>query len=396
MAAPDLAARNCFFVNYVGTDDAGYNRIGAPWSYRSLAAALADLASVSNPPSAANPWTIAIGPGTFIVPAFQLPAWVFITGSADSQGPTATTLKMTGDISLATNWGQNADVNGGLANLVIDVQSGSPIVDFTMPAPVAGTAIKQVFFQGVKCNLPINYQASIPSTDNLEIDQSSLLALLTITAGQFQAQGSYIQSLTMNDRDGNISVYLDATPVSAIDATQTTNFVQIVTDAIGLPFRSQISIVGTVTIYRQGDAFGLGYTPTNPANWTTVPVDVQEALDTLAAGAGPGGGSNGYGSSSSGTGNPTITASAPNYAYILTITGAAETRQIILNTAASAADRIVLQINCAVAGMTLNLRNATAGGTILDTFLSDDSPNGCYEFVFTGAAWVRLRAQIPA
>lgn len=52
-----------------------------------------------------------------------------------------------------------------------------------------------------------------------------------------------------------------------------------------IPIRSRVTLVGTNTfLVRVNDAFGVAYTPANPANWADPdPTTVQEALDRIAA-----------------------------------------------------------------------------------------------------------------
>jgi hypothetical protein len=55
--------------------------------------------------------------------------------------------------------------------------------------------------------------------------------------------------------------------------------------ADSIPIRSRVTLTGTATtLIRVDDAFGLAYTPGNPANWVDPdPTTVQEALDRIAA-----------------------------------------------------------------------------------------------------------------
>jgi len=60
-----------------------------------------------------------------------------------------------------------------------------------------------------------------------------------------------------------------------------------VSDA-SLPLRTNVVFAGGATsanLLYFSDALALGYTPVTPADWSVVPVNVQEALDTLAAAA---------------------------------------------------------------------------------------------------------------
>lgn len=56
-----------------------------------------------------------------------------------------------------------------------------------------------------------------------------------------------------------------------------------------IPIRSRVTLVGAATtLIRVDDAFGLAYTPVNPASWVAPPpTTVQEALDRIAADIGP-------------------------------------------------------------------------------------------------------------
>jgi hypothetical protein len=50
-----------------------------------------------------------------------------------------------------------------------------------------------------------------------------------------------------------------------------------------IPIRSRVTLVGTITLIRVDDAFGLAYKPTVLADYDPpIPTTVQEALDQLA------------------------------------------------------------------------------------------------------------------
>lgn len=102
------------------------------------------------------------------------------------------------------------------------------------------------------------------------------------------------------------------------------------------------------------------------------------------------------------TGNSTVTpgACAIQHTEIITLTGSAGTRKIILDVAnaPTAGARCLVRIECpATAGLLLDFRNATAGGTQLTTAETDGSGDDMVaEFGGTGTAWEFLRFHNPA
>lgn len=290
MAAPVLGNRNAFYVNYVGTDDAGYNAIGAPWSYRTLPAALAALALVANPPSATNPWIISIGPGVFDVPAgFQLPPWVWITGSPDGEAGSATILSLTGNITLSTAWAVNTTARGGLANLVIRPAAGSPVIDFTMPVPSAGNPVRTLDVINVRHDIDFTFEAT-STADGLQIDSmtqdGTLADTITILAG----------TVALNQLRTVADVVLQSKAAIALVAAITSSQIPVVAvtkaaaactvgfDAVSWPLRANVTLTGGPTLTRLSDANAVAFSPLVPGNWPVVPTTVQEGLDDIQAG----------------------------------------------------------------------------------------------------------------
>lgn len=404
MAAPVLGNRNAFYVNYVGTDDAGYNAIGAPWSYRTVAAALAALATVLNPPNATNPWIISIGPGVFDVPAgLQLPPWVWITGSPDGETGSATVLNLTGSISLSSGWAANTTARGGLANLIVRPATGSPIIDFTMPVPSAGNPSRTVDVINVRHDIDFTFEAT-STADVLQLDSmqqdGSLADTITILGGTVALN----QLITVAD------VILQSKAAIALAATITSSQIPIIAvtkaaaactvafDAVSWPLRANVTLTAGPTLTRLSDANADGYSPSTPGNWPAVPTTVQEALDDLAAGGAviP---ANSYTTANNAAGNTTITPAAHNLFVASAITGAARTSVFILATTVppAAGDRIAIGFTFpATAGIILEMRNSVVGGTLIYNFTTDGVVlSGLFEFVYTGAAWVAAGYQVP-
>lgn len=102
---------------------------------------------------------------------------------------------------------------------------------------------------------------------------------------------------------------------------------------------------------------------------------------------------------SNSTGNTTITVpeGCINYTVYGTFTGTASTRNIVLDlTNATAGCRLALNLDLpATDSIILSFRNATAGGTELDTLTTDISGDDAFiEFGFT-TAWKKNHSQYP-
>lgn len=346
MAAPNLALRNCFYVNYIGTDDPGYNAIGKPWSYATVGAALAALALVANPPSGTNPWYISIGPGVFTDTPQLLPPWVWIVGSPDGDGD-QTVLNMNFALSPAWATGNGADLFGGFSN----VQFGSGrTLDLTLPVPISsGNRTVQI----LNLSMPypdITWNATgAGATDNISIRDSVIgnssnpddgsanfyggnitLQNVVFFAGQIGFGDStasdtnlllygvycatsdqiYIQALYHN-----LVVVLSGCRIPSVEINEDAPsgvITEFRSDVISLPNWGNIAFPGSFDgtgILLSNDAHFLGYTPTVPSNWPLGLADVQAALDALGSGA-------------AGTTSAPVEATAAGTAYNLTATPA--------------------------------------------------------------------------
>jgi len=433
---PNLAARNAFYVNYVGTDDPGYNAIGAPWSYKSLGAALTALAGVANPPSATNPWTIAIGPGVLTEAAFELPPWVWICGSADAETGSATEIDVTGDITLHPSWA-NAAARGGFANLILRPSTGSPRLDLVMPAPISGNPSRVVdlinvrtsltailldasgtadvfrlsqFFQDGASSNSISLSGGTHQWDNvvsaapITATDTAALALAIGFHSVFLGTGA---SLAITAANNACTAILAASKLLSLSLTQSgSGTLTTSADAISIPTKGNVTLVGGAAITYFSDATGEGYTPTTPGNWPIVPATVQAALDELAA-AGMVTAPNGTAQTTNAAGNTTVTPAAHYWTEKILFTGSAGTQIVILSTAAPpvAGDVISLFIQKTDGGgIVVEVTNATSGGTLLATFADGTGNNTArFDFVYgtiaTGYAanaWVAQSYQIPA
>lgn len=106
-----------------------------------------------------------------------------------------------------------------------------------------------------------------------------------------------------------------------------------------------------------------------------------------------------YHAATNSTGNTTITPVRQIHTEVITVAGSARTSNFILAIASpfTGSKVTILFLLPAVAGITLNLRNGTVGGTLLADFTTDGAQaNLSIDFVFNGTAWEPLNAIIPA
>jgi len=317
MAAPDLYQRFCAFVQKEGTDDLTANLVGQPFSRLTIARALLDLADSTRypPASATAPHLVSVGPGDFTLAATQWPPFTYLRGSCDGEGNPNTTITLTGNLTLAAAWSANTAQSAAFGDVTIVASGGA--IDFTMPAPTSGNPARTISLQNIRQNVTlINWEAT-STADALRIEsmvgtQAAGLGLVMVSgtvtlnnvvcagaitlrdktsfaaAGQFQGVisvlGLTVQSVAAA---GCVAQLKYSNPGFFTIAETAPGVVAVQSDVASLPTRANITLTGSAAltdITYLSDAQGEGYTPTTPANWAVVPVNVQQALDTIAAG----------------------------------------------------------------------------------------------------------------
>lgn len=171
MAAPNLTLRSVCFVGKIGTDDAGYNPVGAPQPRLTIAAALADLAANYPAASATAPHFVSIEGGTYTTPAFALPPFTFIVGNPDGKAdPTsAVIISLTGNVTLGTGWSVNQTAFGGFANITFR-QTSAQNIDLTMPAPAAGNPARTLSLRGIRTDTDLLGFEATSTADVLQVN----------------------------------------------------------------------------------------------------------------------------------------------------------------------------------------------------------------------------------
>ncbi len=277
-------------VNYVGTDDAGYNAVGAPWSRLTIPAALADLLANYPAASATNPLVVAIGPGTFTLPATALLPNYFLQGTADNEGRLLTTIILTGALTLDSTWAAGA-ATAGLSDMII-VAEGADL-NFVMPAPSSGNPARGILLENFQTNVDtLNFQAT-GTGDYIAIDQvrQTGSSVATFTSGTIKLNNFISPSVTV--ASGAVlaaTVNGVANSLTALILTKGAAALSATFDAVSVPLRANLTLNGGAVLTLANDARGEAYSPTTPGDWTpTVPTTVQQGLDLLGAAAGGGG-----------------------------------------------------------------------------------------------------------
>lgn len=110
-----------------------------------------------------------------------------------------------------------------------------------------------------------------------------------------------------------------------------------------------------------------------------------------------------YAASTNASGNTTITPGAVNgeHVEVTTISGTGSTTRILVlatSNAPTAGARITNRVSLpATADITIEWRNATSGGTLITSLITDGSgDDGVFEFYYDGSAWQLLRPTYPA
>ncbi len=326
MAAPDMTQKMTVFVQKTGTDDPGYNIVGAPYSRLTIAAALADLADTTRYPAASSTFfhIVAVGPGTFTEAGIALPPWTFIVGSCDGEDQPTTIILTSADINLTSAWTANATARGGFANCTVRAASGTPALDMTMPVPVAGNPTRTVEFQNFHHNLTSqifeatstadNFIAQLfrqfgTNTDTIRFTSGttrvnnfwSAASVNVVDKANFAASGNW-DGLVVSNAAATVTINsiaaagntfrLSNSSVRLLVLSQTAPGVLAVSaDTTSIPLRASVSVTGTATLAANltilSDAAGVAYSPTTPGDWAApVPATVQQALDRLATGGG--------------------------------------------------------------------------------------------------------------
>jgi hypothetical protein len=404
MAAPDLAKRYSAFVSKLGTDDAGNNPLGAPNAWLTIAAALADLAANYEAATPTAPKYISFEAGTYTTPAFALPPNVFIQADPDgapgSDGEVI--ISLTGNITLAAGWSANATAVGGFRGVTIR-QTTAQNFDLTLPAPVAGTPSRTLTMSDVRLDCDVVNIEGVASGDVVNItkvthdggtaDTFTIEAItanveglrhngiLTFIDSASRSLVAQVQGLfTPNATAGVVCSSIAATGCTVVlggctNRNLTLNetapgVISVSADAISIPLAANLFFTGTATnadLIRLTDSGGISPIGGNARNYVAV---------------------------TNNAGNTSVAPDAWGYDVNATIGGAARTSVFILTIPATA--QIGWQVNLslnlpATPAIVIEVRNATAGGTLLQTLTTSDGITEARVTAdYNGTEWIKM------
>lgn len=304
-------ATQIVYVNKAGNDSNADGSECKP--YLTITAAMASILDASP----AKRYAISIGPGTYTEPLVHLKANVQLIGTSTL----LTRLSIPFDIN-DPSWFETGFQNDNRSGFVDLTLLSSPL-DFNFVT--ASSFSGKLFFVSVNITPAPIFTALTTSVNQVNIRDSMLSSGYTqnginmVMFASFVSSGNIIinsqattdaqVNLVGGGINGNVVINVQSGHIP-IDPLNLTSFaitenifnpfpnsgrliingvnnvatrVRATVDSI--PIRSRVTIVGTgTTLIRVDDAFGLGYTPANSANWAApLPTTVQEALDRIAA-----------------------------------------------------------------------------------------------------------------
>ncbi|HEY8911402.1 MAG TPA: hypothetical protein VIM51_14150 [Desulfosporosinus sp.] len=240
-------------------------------------------------------YSIMVGPGDYIE-GFSLKANIMIIGV----NPIVVNIGSSEsfiDID-DPSWSIGGDNRSGFER--VSLVASTLTFDFTAQSSVEG----KVYFYNVRCNTTPVFTA-FNSTNQALIQncmfftgytQTGMLIVLSntdfVAGGLITVNSSALGDTTVlatgGGSDGSLmSIYTSGTPISIsligftiLGTLSASGFCNVRAVANSIP--AGISFTGGASLTFINDAHSLAYSPANPANWSTVPVTVQEALDQLA------------------------------------------------------------------------------------------------------------------
>lgn len=240
-----------------------------------------------------EPTNIALKPYVYIVGDHQDASYIRINGGSGSVVP---------DISWSTVGGART----GIQNIYF---GGGTSIDWDLfsTGPNVGTPSCNFEMVGVTVTGNFTYNGRVPDIDFLQLYNCYIFGTTNFDALQNSATGTTFQGLATFSaiQAGSNSQYIACPFLSGLTITASAtfanqeqlnacaitgtltltdaaSFITLTTDSSSYPKHANISTTGTPTITLLSDAYGTGYAPAVPGNWSTVPSTVQQALDLIA------------------------------------------------------------------------------------------------------------------
>jgi len=277
------------YVNKGGNDITGDGTILAP--YQTIAYAMSTITFAGF----GFPVVIDVGPGVYLEPILSIKSNVFING----HGKQNTIIDISGTFTLETGWDPLLMDKSGFYNIAIQ-GSGTFNIDFTAVSSAQGSLLFDgCLFEtlsvinitgnsgGITAN-QVSFVSSVLVCDILCNDMFIAALNCFFTNPNFTLNNT-VSLFSIIDNSSVASLTITAiTPYNLLASNSSCQLlnangpITIQCSNDFLPIKANITLAGGATISYLNDAFGLGYTPTTPGDWTAVPINVQEALDELA------------------------------------------------------------------------------------------------------------------
>ena len=266
----DFPASNIIYVDKTGNDATGNGSLNRP--YLTVAAAMAAVSS----PTSTNIFCIKVGVGTFTEATLTLKPWTWIvgTGGMTMGGPSRISVTSTA-ITLDASWAAGSQ-RGGLSQIYL---TGSTGVTFDRQSiSGVGSGVLEMFDVGMNGALTFKGTSLI---DYLDVKSIRVFGNVSVSGGSIQFFDSeLLGNVTFNDT-GSVDVTSDVLNTfiaGNFTAASTTNSVAVRLSDVRIDGTRSITGTGTSVTSPLG-----AYRPSTPANWSSVPVSIEQGLDNLAA-----------------------------------------------------------------------------------------------------------------
>lgn len=282
------------YVRQNGSDITGNGTIESP--YASITHAMSTITDAAWE----KRYVIDIGPGNW-ADNFSWKAWVFCKGNV------VQATRLTGSININDpSWsipGSHSDARAGAQDIAF---TGTLTLDWSLNPVSPGVSYGKFYFWNCNVNnnltmIGINIINQVIYTTGFLFGGMTISGVNVTTDGISGQTGTFLinsaptqGSLTCfgGGTFGNLTLnYTVGAPISATLIDQPVlGAINIsgaqaslsATDS-SLPVQSQITLSGGATLTRLTDAYSMAYTPTNPAQWATLPTSLTNAIDRLAS-----------------------------------------------------------------------------------------------------------------
>ena len=281
-----------FYVAKNGNDTTGNGSVARP--YLTVQAGINAAKLVATVTTRA---CVMVMPGTY-TETYVLPANVLIKGQGYNQS------RLIGNWTLDANFTPAGDHRSGWSD--VGLFGGTITANFLALTSNEGklyswntrfggaivatsfSTINQWLNFGGEVFGPLTLNGMNTQFNNVVTQNSGAITCNYQAGGQnaFAQSGGFRSATTINGVGGTFTAYLHGDIEDGASLALNGASATVIASVNALPIKSLITFAGGATdaqITRNNDANGLGYTPSTPTDWLTVPTKTQTALDALQA-----------------------------------------------------------------------------------------------------------------